>query len=781
MPSLQTTAKARIPTESNKFFLVMFSPWFVRPPAIGQLTDSPPLSSSRQDSREYLGTSGLFPLSTEKTERGESKMPGSEDTKRVQHKGGHTSPMVRRWILVAAAVAVAGFMARNAMFRARPAPQTFDYGDRGRVETHPSRVGRETSKVRSNDVPIDVDKQDDLAAGLREGVGSVMEPEKPEPAAEPVPELADEASRKRKDEADHLFEAQQRRKEEFPTLLRDQEEKNAPSSRRISGEVDRMTIGGKTRPLETVPDDVVNAFLDERNEVDGLVFKDARGYWANTYLPGDPAMRFLYARLRSYDTRALEALMGKSFRLHNSVHRVAQPLDAPVSSSLAVYLQADQKSLEGKGRLLVQVGIKGIERQAGRRPAMNVGVILDLRGEIPIDVASGMRALLTELLQAKELGDRIRLVVAGRPGGLVLGTEDFRYGPLSVMLERLLEKEELLDGEALSVDEAMCTALTDVTNDDDPNATLGSSTVLLITGQPIGDAMERLVTLSHKSAVAGIPVSVLGVGGNVDAEEMEQLALAGQGHRRLLERPSEAAGIIDQELTAASRVVARAVRLRIRLGKDVQLVDVLGSESLDEARARQVREAEQSIDLRLARNLGIESDRGDDEDGIQIVIPNFYSGDEHVVLLDVVAPGSGPVADVTVRYKDLAFVRNGVARASLAMKRGDEVTGALEWNVVGNLLSFELARSLELAGNALVRADAGEASRFLTRHRDLLHGLGSKLAGVDANDTRDSLNLLNEYIGLVETEAIQQDALRCFLADSLRYASWLKRQPPMGP
>ncbi len=492
-------------------------------------------------------------------------MPGSEDAKRGQHKVEHKSPMVRRWILVAAAVAVAGFMVRNAMFRARPASQTYDHDDRGRTETHPSRVGRETSKVRSNDVPVD--KQDDLAAGLREGLGSVMEPEKPEPAAEPVPELVDEASRKRKDEADQLFEAQQRRKEEFPTLLRDQEEKNAPSSRRISGEVDRMTIGGKTRPLGIVPDDVVNAFLDERNEVDGLVFKDARGYWANTYLPGDPAMRFLYARLRSYDMRALEALMGKPFRLHNRVHRVAQPLDAPVSSSLAVYLQADQKSLAGKGRLLVQVGIKGIERQAGRRPAMNVGVILDLRGEIPIDVASGMRALLTELLQAKELGDRIRLVVAGRPGGLVLGTEDFRYGPLSVMLERLLEKEEPLDGESLSVDEAMCAALTDVTNDDDPNATLGSSTVLLFTSQPIGDAMERLVTLSHKSAVAGIPVSVLGVGADVDPEEMEQLALAGQGHRRLLERPSEAAGIIDQELTAASRVVARAVRLRVRLGK----------------------------------------------------------------------------------------------------------------------------------------------------------------------------------------------------------------------
>ena len=705
-------------------------------------------------------------------------MPGSEKMKRGQHEVEPKSPLVRRWILVAAAVAVAAFMARTTLFRARSAPHQYGFVDQDRLKR--ARSGREISKVRSNDVDVPSDKQDDLAAGLQEGVGSVMEPAKPESESVLAALPADETSGRRQDGIELLFETQQRRKEEFPTLLRDHEEKNTPSSRRTSGEVDRMTIGGKTRPLETIPYDVVGAFLDQRNEVEGLVFKDARGYWANTYLPGDPAMRFLYARLRSYDTRTLESHLGRPFRLHNRVRQVAQPFDAPVSSSLAVYLQADQKSLADKGRLLVQVGIKGIERQAGRRPAMNVGVILDLRGEIPIDVASGMRALLTELLQAKELGDRIRLVVAGRPGGLVLGTEDFHYGPLSVMLERLLEEDELLDGEALSVDEAMCAALRDVTDDDDPNATLGSSTVLLITSQPIGDAMERLAALSRKSAVAGIPVSVVGVGGNIDAEAIEQLALAGQGHRRLLERPSEAAGIIDQELTAASRVVARAVRLRIRLAKGVQLVDVLGSESLDEARAQQVRDAEQSIDLRLARNLGIESDRGDDEDGIQIVIPNFYSGDEHVFLLDVVAPGSGPVADVTVRYKDLAFVRNSVGRASLAMNRGDEATGALQWNVVGNLLALQLARSLELAGEALARSDAIEASRILTGHRDLLHGLGAKLSGFDANDTRDSLNLLNEYIELMETTAIEQEALRCFLADSMRYASWLKRQPPMG-
>ena len=41
--------------------------------------------------------------------------------------------------------------------------------------------------------------------------------------------------------------------------------------------------------------------------------------------------------------------------------------------------------------------------------------------------------------------------------------------------------------------------------------------------------------------------------------------------------------------------------------------------------------------------IGIETDRGLDEEGIQVVIPSYYADDAHVVLLDVVVPGPGPV------------------------------------------------------------------------------------------------------------------------------------------
>jgi hypothetical protein len=43
---------------------------------------------------------------------------------------------------------------------------------------------------------------------------------------------------------------------------------------------------------------VAQRFLAKYASLEGLSFREAIGYWANAYVPGDPAMRLLEARLR---------------------------------------------------------------------------------------------------------------------------------------------------------------------------------------------------------------------------------------------------------------------------------------------------------------------------------------------------------------------------------------------------------------------------------------------------------------------------------------------------
>jgi Ca-activated chloride channel family protein len=328
--------------------------------------------------------------------------------------------------------------------------------------------------------------------------------------------------------------------------------------------------------------------------------------------------------------------------------------------------------------------------------------------------------------------------------------------------------------------DAVAWAFTEVGRDDDPEAPLGSSSVVLVTHRTLGRSVERLVGLAHQGAVAGIPLSVVGVGKDVSPAEMDRLALAGQGSRRLLDSRSEASRLVERELAAASRVVARAVRLRIRLAPGVRLVDVVGSRALCAAQAQRVREAEDSIDLRLARNLGIASDRGRDEDGVQIVIPSFHAGDSHAILLDVVAPGPGDVADVTIRYKDLVLRRNGVAQARLSLPRGARGAGPLERNVLKNFLAFRLSQTLARAGQAWNAGDGARATALLEEARGLRLGLGALIADLagDAEIASDA-RMLGEYVRLLALDAAQRSSQRVLIADSLRYAGRLKiLQPP---
>ena len=302
---------------------------------------------------------------------------------------------------------------------------------------------------------------------------------------------------------------------------------------------------------------------------------------------------------------------------------------------------------------------------------------------------------------------------------------------------------------------------------------------MLVVDRPLGSELDGLERLARRSAVSGIPVSVIAVGDALPAE-VERIALAGQGSRWLVEIPADAPRVVDSELAASSRVVARAVRLRIRLAAGVELVNVLGSSRLDAAAADQVREAERSLDQRLARNLGIEADRGDDEEGIQILIPALYAGDTHVILLDVVVPGAGPVGDVTARFKDIGALRNEIARASLALTSGERTEGPLQTNVWKNLLAHRLSEALEAAGDRLFVGDAVAAIERLATERDAIDRQARERPQLDDVDLKRDVAMLDHYLALLEAGAASDRVARDYLATSLQYASRIKVLTPLS-
>ncbi|MCF6317661.1 MAG: hypothetical protein L3J83_00020 [Proteobacteria bacterium] len=532
------------------------------------------------------------------------------------------------------------------------------------------------------------------------------------------------------------------------------------------------------------PSNPAQQYLTEINSTDGISYQTATGYWANTYLPGDSSMRLLEASLTDNLTD------NQALKINNSIKQNIQPFDYPENSALAVYLNSDVANLKNQQptRMRIQVGIQAANRQGGQRSPMNIGLVFDMSNKTP-KYAQSMKALLLALLKSKQPGDNISLTVAGIAGGRLIEPKDFRHGQIQVVMNNLFSSETSAKQTSdkrtktpiLNLTQAIKLASTQLKINDDPSATLGSSVLMLFSADSI-DNMPAIESMVHANAVKGITMSTVSLGSD-NHQQLKQLALSGQGHARILQSENninDAKRVIDAELLASSRAVARALRLRIRLAKGVKLIEVVDSYNLNEKQSQRVRDAELSLDKRLSKNLGIKTDRGEDEEGIQIVIPSFFAGDTHVILLDVVATDANTdtnaIANVTLRYKDLLYLRNAIAREQLNLENNAKTIGPLQHNVMKNALASKFSKSIKQAGTHIRQGNHSQALNSLLDMQKLYQSMRTHIPVW--NKDKEILNdekLLQEYINVLNSLSINDVQKINYIVDSLQYISWRKQ------
>lgn len=510
-------------------------------------------------------------------------------------------------------------------------------------------------------------------------------------------------------------------------------------------------------------------YLTQLQSLENLTFKNSSGYWANTYLPGDSQMRLIHSKLLQDKTQGQDVL--------DSISANIQPFDAPTHSAMDIYLSSDRAVLNNQQptRMRLQVGLQASQRKGGHRSAMNIGLVYDSQASDKATQVKKLKALLSALLKSKQAGDKISLTVTGTNnssnGGLLINSNQFRHGPIQVALNKLLKADE---SKSISLLQALQTATEHTKGTDNPSASLGSSLLILISDKNINNELSAIKTLVHNNALNGLPMSTVSLDA-VNQSQLGQLALAGQGHARILQSQADAKRIIDQELLVSSRAVARALRLKIRLAKGVKLINVIDSYNLNEKQAQRVRDAEQSLDQRLSKNLGITADRGEDEEGIQIVIPSFYAGDTHVILLDVVVTNTGPVADVTLKYKDLLYLNNAVTRKQLSLNSNPKELGPLNYNVIKNILAKKFSNDIQGASQLLENGNKNQALETLIKLQRLYQSM--RVQFPNWNDDAEIFNdekLLKKYIKLLQSLSLNQSQQMAFVIDCLQYISWRK-------
>ena len=508
-------------------------------------------------------------------------------------------------------------------------------------------------------------------------------------------------------------------------------------------------------------------FLNKWQTLKSIVYQNASGYWANTYVPGDSSMRLLKAKLQE----------NKIDNLANSIKQNIQPFDYPRNSALAVYLSSDHAAIERNKptRMRLQVGIQASNRKGGHRSAMNIGLVFDLTGVSGNNKQSyknKMQALLAALLKSKQADDRISLTVAGVKGETLISAENFRHGPIQVALNNLFSKQTQSKAQSLTLEQAITQVSQDLIISDDEKATLGSSVLMLFSANSLENS-DKLETIVHQNSLKGITLSTVSLDKSTN-DQMKKLALAGLGHARILQSIDDAKRVINEELLASSRAVARALRLRIRLAKGVKLIRVLDSYNLDKKQSQRVRDAENALDQRLSKNLGIQADRGKDQEGIQIVIPSFYASDTHVILLDVMVTNPGEIADVSIKYKDLLYLRNATEVKQLYIPQGHKKNGPLQLNVTKNLLAYHFSQTIKKASSLIRSTNKSQAIKALIQLNDLYQSMRTQFP-VWNNDSEILADekLLQHYIQSLQTSQIDKKLIN-YIANVLQYIAWQK-------
>ncbi len=423
-------------------------------------------------------------------------------------------------------------------------------------------------------------------------------------------------------------------------------------------------------------------------------------YFENTYLGGNAA--------HTEHLRRLDADFGAGARPYRDAKLPPQLFDPPTDGGLALTASLDRRWIDKPGRVVLQVGLQGSQRYGWRRPPIDVALVVDQ------PVVANDETVLVEAVTGliRRLGpqDRMSVVLVG-PSPVVLAP----LGPVRDVRKHLAKALDAMRTPAATGPDGLARAMGhagDLLEKGAGNTARvpGAQTVLLLT-QGGGGREQAAQQAAHDNNLRGLTNSVIDVSKEVD-NDWWSVANAGYGNYHQAD-PQDVLKAVDAELESLSRVIGRLLRLNVRLAPNVEAIRVIGSRVLGQQEVKAVKAREETTDRQLSKTMGVKADRGEDDDGIQTVIPYFYGGDSHVVLIELWVNKPGPVADVTLKFKDMVTLANATARANATLSALPRAETPAERAVKQNLKGFEFAQTLQDAGRFATQGRYADAHRVL--------------------------------------------------------------------
>jgi Mg-chelatase subunit ChlD len=471
-------------------------------------------------------------------------------------------------------------------------------------------------------------------------------------------------------------------------------------------------------------------------------------------------------------------IQGKRVKLEAFSRSYVQAFPIPTRTALNLIADTERgKIVEEGDHTYLQVGLQAIQGEAPRRPPLNIALVIDCSGSMGSeDKLEYARAAAISLIDRLRRDDVVSVVTFDDSAQLLVPAQP--VGDTARLKDRIAaltpgSGTNIYDGLRLGYREARKYAGRE-----------GVSRVILLSDGEVTAGVTDPAAFQRLAAAEvdrEIQTTTVGMGVDFNEELMLAIAREGKGNYHFIKDGADTRQVFAQELEELTHVVARAVRLRIRLAEGVGLVRVLGAAVLDAAQTRQVKAEEKQIDRKVYEELGIAADRQRDEEepGIKLLIPNFYRGDHHIVMLEVAIPrgrGRRSVAEVFLKYKEMVARANREAKAAVTVDTAPDraaMIASIHRNVKKNLLGFQTGEALTEAAALVSQGRIAEAVRKIDERMVVL--------GVAAREWRDrdldrDGSLLDRYkmvlAQLQESPRLASGDFGQYLRKSLTYSGY---------
>jgi Ca-activated chloride channel homolog len=409
---------------------------------------------------------------------------------------------------------------------------------------------------------------------------------------------------------------------------------------------------------------------------------------------------------------------GKRIKLEAFSRNYAQTFPIPTKAALGVTAETERAKIVQEGdRTFLQVGIQAMKGEAPKRPPLNVALVIDRSGSMQEEgKLEAAKLAARRLVERLGPNDVFSLVVFDDNVQVLLPARPMRDKGRAQRVVAGIEcggGTNIFEGLQLGYREALKNAGRE-----------GVSRVILLSdGEVTSGEMDpaKFQQLAAANVDRDIQTTAVGLGISFNEELMMSVAREGRGNYHFIKDGGDTQKVFATELDELTHIVAKAVKLRVRLADGVGLVRVMGAKALDAGQVNRVKEEERKIDRRVAEELGIAQNRQHerDEPGIKLLIPNFYRGDNHIVMMELALPrgqGQRPVAEVFLKYKDLVDGANRETKTAAVIQytpNRAEMIASINRNVKKNLLGFQTGEALTEAAALIEQGRAAEAVKKL--------------------------------------------------------------------